>query len=76
MSERTLLQCHDGRMVPPCEAEVLLYPPCNEPGAHFYTNADQTDLCLVVRICDWHWNDIMSVEQLLADISASCGGEN
>lgn len=59
------------RMVPRCQAHMLLYPECREPGGHFYANADPTDPALVIRLCDWHWNDIMSLEQLIADIEAT-----
>lgn len=66
-----LMPYNDGRMVPRCQAHVLLYPECREPGAHFYTDADPTDPTLVIRLCDWHWNDITSPEQLIADIEAT-----
>lgn len=31
------------RMVPRCQAHVLLCPECRDAGAHFYANADPTD---------------------------------
>lgn len=59
------------RMVPRCQAHVLLYPECREPGGHFYTNADPTDPTLVIRLCARHWDHIVSLMQLFADIEAA-----
>jgi hypothetical protein len=65
-----LLEAGDGRKVPPCQAHMLLYDECCEPGKHYYTDADPTDPYLIIRLCDLHWNQlVLNLDQIKADIA-------